>query len=296
MKFDNLCHWLGAATFLGSSLLTTAAAAGTAASTAVHTSFGRGLRGGTPHTPHTLRDLQREPPRNEPVTCAGGTYIVEVEHGDDRDSIVNDRNSYSDSYISCETSGGKSYKVNGMPDSVESEIRTSISGRIGIAPGIAGRMPELRLPEGSVVNESTATIDLPAGGAVNFEAPDEGGPFDSFNPFDRRDLAVTGTRSVLVVRVVAADTSTTQSVERLSNSVFGNGADGSVDPVTMRSQYLDCSYNQLEFVEATDRDGTDINIRNGACERTRYCVSSGLIYCIFPGERRTYLSLSTTYG
>ena len=83
---------------------------------------------------------------------------MEVEHGDDRDSIVNDRNSYSDSYISCETSGGNSYKINGMPDSVKSEIRTSISGRIGIAPGIAGRMPELRLPEGSVVNESTATM------------------------------------------------------------------------------------------------------------------------------------------
>ena len=66
--------------------------------------------------------------------------------------------------------------------------------------------------------------------------PDEGGPFDPFNPLDRCDLAVTGTRSVLVVRVVAADTSTTQSVERLSNSVFGNGADGSVDSVTMRSQ------------------------------------------------------------
>ena len=96
-----------------------------------------------------------------------------------------------------------------------------------------------------------------------------------------------GTLSIFVVRVISADASTTDSVERLRDSVFGNGADGSADPVTMRSQYLACSYDQLEFVEANDRDGTNSNIRNGAFERTIYCVLSGLIYCIFPGDRRT---------
>ena len=245
MKFNKLRHWRFATALVGSSLLATSAAG-----TPAHTSFSRSLRacGGTTHAP---RDLEMKPPRSEPVTCGGGTYIVEVDYGDDSND------GRFDSYVSCETSDGKSYRVNGLPDSVENAIRTTIPSGIRFD----GRMPELRLPEGIEVNESTATIDLPAGEALSFEAPREDGVFD------RRNLAVTGTRSVLVVRVIAMDASTTQSVERLSDSVFGNGANGPADPVTMRSQYLACSYDQLEFVEANDRDGTSTNIRNGTCEK-----------------------------
>ena len=70
---------------------------------------------------------------------------------------------------------------------------------------------------------------------------------------------------MLVVRVQhATQASTTATVERLSDSVFGNGVDGSDDPVTLKSQYSECSYGALNFVEAANRNGnTGTNIRNG---------------------------------
>ena len=118
MKCDRLHHWLVATAFLGSSLPTTTAAS-TAASTAAHTSFGRGLRGGTTYTPHTPRDLQRNPP-SESVTCAAGLVDVQYEH--DTDSIGDDKNTLDHHYVSCETPSGKSYKLNGASDSVEAKI------------------------------------------------------------------------------------------------------------------------------------------------------------------------------
>jgi hypothetical protein len=55
--------------------------------------------------------------------------------------------------------------------------------------------------------------------------------------FDRSrcSLAVTGTRSALVVRIVTSDKAPTGSEAYLSNNVFGNGADGRVDPLTMKN-------------------------------------------------------------
>ena len=72
-----------------------------------------------------------------------------------------------------------------------------------------------------------------------------------------------GTLSIFVVRVISADASTTAPAERLGDSVFGNGADGSADPVTPRSQYVDCSYSQLESVEVTARNGINTNLCTG---------------------------------
>lgn len=90
----------------------------------------------------------------------------------------------------------------------------------------------------------------------------DGLPFDS----SRSPRAVTGTRSALVVKVIASGAATEFSEARLSNSVFGNGADGNVDPVTMKSHFQTCSNGQLNFLPAIDRDGTSIRIRNGKYE------------------------------
>ena len=69
-----------------------------------------------------------------------------------------------------------------------------------------------------------------------------------------RKLAVTsGQKSVLIVRVVASDGSTSASDIALGNSVFGN----SVDSVNLSSQYAACSHNKLEFVKAADKVGTE---------------------------------------
>ena len=77
-----------------------------------------------------------------------------------------------------------------------------------------------------------------------------------------------GEYSVLVVRVIAADRSTTSDETTLSNSVFGNGIDAT--SVNLVSQFKACSYDQMNFVKASNRSGKsssmnneDVKIRNG---------------------------------
>lgn len=84
----------------------------------------------------------------------------------------------------------------------------------------------------------------------------------------RKLAGATGTKSVLVVRVITSDNkSPTSSLNALSDSVFGNNADGNgADMVNLKSQYAMCSHNKLNFVEANDRNGNGVNIRNGAVE------------------------------
>ena len=68
-----------------------------------------------------------------------------------------------------------------------------------------------------------------------------------------RRLAISpiGERSVLVVRVELGDAVPTNSEEQLSASVFGND----FDPVNLSSQFKACSYGQLTFAKALDREG-----------------------------------------
>ena len=58
-----------------------------------------------------------------------------------------------------------------------------------------------------------------------------------------------GTRSVLVVRVISNDSSTTASQERLSYSVFGTNTNDAWS-VNLRTQYAACSHNKLIFQPA----------------------------------------------
>ena len=67
-------------------------------------------------------------------------------------------------------------------------------------------------------------------------------------------------RSVLIVRVVLADSEPSNTVQELSNSVFGNN----VDSVNLASQFNACSYGQMSFVKALDRSGLTSSINNGA--------------------------------
>jgi hypothetical protein len=86
----------------------------------------------------------------------------------------------------------------------------------------------------------------------------------------RRNLQ-GGTRTVLAVRVIVDD-GTYNHTDRagLSDDVFGNG----VDPVNLKSQFAACSYNQLKFDKApnknvlgsvTPNDGTT-SISNGVVD------------------------------
>jgi hypothetical protein len=75
-------------------------------------------------------------------------------------------------------------------------------------------------------------------------------PYDSMN----RNL-MTGTKTVLVIRAVAADSATTASEETLSDDVFGTLGDA----VNLKSQYSQCSDGQLQFEPLTTNSlvGTD---------------------------------------
>ena len=64
---------------------------------------------------------------------------------------------------------------------------------------------------------------------------------------------VTGTRSTIALRIVATDIATTMSVATLGDEIFGSSG----DTFTMRSQFLACSYNQLDFVPATQSGVTN---------------------------------------
>ena len=180
------------------------------------------------------------------TTCVT-TTLVEVEHSDP---------SIDESYLSCESSDGNtSYKVKGISQEVINKNKKSI----------ADGESSLELPAGAMINLDDGSIELPSGEVKFKENKGKKKGLFKDDSRDRRRKLVSGTRSVLVVRVQhTTDASTSASAERLSDSVFGNGADGSVDPVTLKSQYSECSYNQLTFIEATDRTGnTGTLIQNG---------------------------------
>lgn len=69
----------------------------------------------------------------------------------------------------------------------------------------------------------------------------------------------TGTRSVLVVRVVLKDGEPTSSKEEFGNSVFGNGT----DTLTLTSQYSTCSHGLLSLQKAANRLGLSKSINEG---------------------------------
>lgn len=157
----------------------------------------------------------------------------------------------NESYLACETLDGKQYRVNGIPDHVlKAKEKSVIDGVI-----------ELDLPEGAYLDERTASLKLPSQVGLKFKAKSGSGSTGIFDR-SRRSLAVSGTRTALVVRIVASN-APLKSEASLSNAVFGNGADGTVDPMTLKSLYTTCSHGQLTFVQASDRNGRSINIRKG---------------------------------
>lgn len=75
----------------------------------------------------------------------------------------------------------------------------------------------------------------------------------------RKRRTVSGSRDVIVVRVVAADASTTASEAVLSDKVFGTAG----DVVNLRSQYLACSDGQASFDPFNGPTSTGAMVSNG---------------------------------
>lgn len=173
------------------------------------------------------------------------------------------RTKTSKNSLICGTANGNHYEVAGVSDEIiQAKKHLIMNGEI-----------ELSIPKGAYLNTATATLKMPTMSKTNqFFKEKRGMRYtdgdDTKSLFDRgATLAVTGTRSVLVVRVVASDVAPSLSEATMSNSVFGNGADGTDDPVTMKGHFNTCSHGQLNFVEADDRDGETILIRNGMREK-----------------------------
>ena len=174
---------------------------------------------------------------------------------------MNKFNKTSQEFISCGTANGKQYSVAGVPDEVVQANKHHImNGDI-----------ELSVTEGAYLSTATATLEMPKSKKnMQFFKAKRGKDKEEAdkNLFDRtrRSLAVTGTRSALAIRVIASGVVTSVSEATLSNRVFGSGADGTVDPITMKSHFNTCSHGQLNFVQAANRDGRTLRIRNGKRE------------------------------
>ena len=93
----------------------------------------------------------------------------------------------------------------------------------------------------------------------------------------RRRLAVEGSKTVLVVRIInQGDTanSVTASATQLSDDVFGTNG----DPVNLKSQYAACSHGKLNFSPAPDEISADpdaTNLVDGVTEVTVDVACSG---------------------
>lgn len=115
---------------------------------------------------------------------------------------------------------------------------------------------ELDLPPDTMVNATTHTLILDA-------PPILRDPSIGNELIRRRRLTTaekaSGTKTVLVVRVEARDTSTSFSESQLASDIFGDNG----DPNNLRSQYLACSYGKFMLEKAASRTGVNSNISNG---------------------------------
>jgi hypothetical protein len=146
------------------------------------------------------------------------------------------------------------------------------------------QLDNIKSGETTLVAEGAVFLDgalqIPADGQIEFGTIDENDE-RRLRQKRRRSLSTTGTKSVLVVRVNAADKSTSARASELSNNIFGTSG----DTVTMKSQYNQCSYGKLQFepfVGRTEKgvyvDGViDVNIGNSVSGSDRTNIESAVV-------------------
>jgi hypothetical protein len=127
---------------------------------------------------------------------------------------------------------------------------------------------------------------------------------------DKKRKLMTGKKSVLVIRAVAADKETTASESQLSNNIFGTFGDS----VTLKSQFSACSDGKLQFKPLTSNklvgsDGvytvrlpttfvtnvTEATIREAILKKAQSDLGASLdkvadyvMLCLPPGTLRTH--------
>ena len=110
------------------------------------------------------------------------------------------------------------------------------------------------------------TVDTSTGKVNTMSLPDLKGNGNKGRKTQIRHLATIGSKTVLLVRVLASNAMTGFSNAQLSDGAFGTNG----DPINLKTQYESCSYGQLQMGPAVDRashvdDGNiNTNIVNGA--------------------------------
>jgi len=207
-----------------------------------------------------------------------GTYLMEC-HTYDRDLQVNSH----DRTANVELPDGRTYEVYNAP--------------VGWEKGLRSGRDEVLIPEGTVIYSN---------GRMNVKGKKIIKKDREKNGFVRRNLIMgedvvertteqeldlaalqsdrrlqQGTRTILAVRVIVNNGEYNHTNQAgLSDDVFGNGN----DPVNLKSQYAACSYNQLVFDKAPDKNMLttvtpnigDTAISNGAVDiRVNHDKSAG---------------------
>jgi len=147
-------------------------------------------------------------------------------------------NGSDESYIACEQSNGIINKVDLSDEDVTKHKNDVANGKV-----------EVVLPAGSKV-DANGTIVPPNGKKCSFKTKNKK-DIKKKNGFitpwgNRRRLSINGTKTVLMVRVNAADVENSHSEEELSDAVFGTNGRS----VNLKSQYDACSNGKLNFVPA----------------------------------------------
>jgi hypothetical protein len=131
-----------------------------------------------------------------------------------------------------------------------------------------------QMKEGKMISGKTKLcgcefVESPAGGSKTCVIPTGETPFlynvdtDNQENNGRRNLAVLGDKTILVVRVIANGGTTTSQEEDLADYVFD-------DELNIATQYTACSDGKLNFAKASNRlltnansDDAETDIRNG---------------------------------
>lgn len=176
--------------------------------------------------------------------------LAVVEEFDDEPDLSRSDNAMvdnkKDSWLYCETPGGYFYRV---PTTDPEWIETMVDGGT-----LVSGVTELNLPPDTLINQQLGTLEW-----NNDDVVAPGLFMDAATNYTkrRRLVQVTGTKTVLAVRVTALDEQNTFDEATLRNEVFG------AENTNLKTQFAKCSFGQLIFVPADDRRGTTLSIVGG---------------------------------
>ena len=145
--------------------------------------------------------------------------------------------------LACVTPTGLAYDIKGISDEFIYDNFEKGSFRSGEA--------EIIFPARSLIPIDESDSITPPSIALKLKRPD---------PTNRKLATVIGDKTVLIVRVIAKDKSTSSSESKLSDSVFGTNG----DKVTLKSQYGACSKGKLNIIPAASRTRNGNTISAGS--------------------------------